>query len=39
MARKKKKPKGLDAKDLIQLITVLTNLVIAIINLVIALHK
>jgi|GEM_PF-6927762 hypothetical protein len=32
---KKKKPKGVETKDIIQLVTAITNLVIALINLLI----
>jgi len=39
VANKKKKKKGTNAKDLLQLITVLINLIIAIINLVLVLSK
>jgi len=39
LANKKKKKKGIEPKDLIQLITSITTLITAIINLILALSK
>lgn len=39
MKNKKKKKKGIEIKDLIALITVFVNLIIAIINLILILNK